>query len=105
MTLAARGYALNQDPVVYVKIRNTGAHLFNNTDSFMPQNTPLTYRWNIAFQNMQIGSTNGRFSYSHYGIGRFPEGWFWHFFIGSFTWTVIYQGFHRYILLCLQVVD
>src|SRR5660397_287878 len=67
--LPARRDARDQDVVANFEVRNAYAHLFDDSDTFVPQYSAIRDRWHITFHDVQVRSTNRRLRDLDDGIG------------------------------------
>ncbi len=69
IAFSAGGDTGNKDFVAFLKVSYRFAHFFHNTHSFVSQNPSRSYSRHISFQDMQVGSANGRFYHFYNHIG------------------------------------
>jgi hypothetical protein len=80
--------------VIHDEIGDVRAHLFNNTDTFVPQDAAVRHSGHITLHNMKIRPANGRSCDPDNGIcGCFDNG-LGHVLQCAHAWAVVDECFH-----------
>jgi len=91
--LPARRDARNQNAIAHPEVRNASAHLFDDSNTFVPQDSAIRNGWHVTFHDMQIRSANGCLRDLDDSIGGCLDDGFGFVFQCTFAWAMVHERF------------